>query len=338
MRKLALSITLGTALAVFLAWIADVTAAVVTGRPPWRLDQIIPVGPHTFLCNQTGVTGTLSQCTFANYFSWAGTVLGIQNFIPDSGVAPGVAGLVPAPGTGDAAAGKYLSAAGTFSVPPSAGSGISGLTVNQVAIASGATTIGSSRAFATSGANNIAQFDSGGKLLPTTLPNPAPTTLGGVQSISPVASNWLTGISTSGVPSRSQPSFADLSGVSNVALLSGTQTFSAEQTFSNGVVGFGPADISASGTLPTNACGSTIHVTAPGNVTLTFPATMKAHCNIAIEVTNTGLATITPAAGAVAHTACTVARTRTRYSLIWLHTESNAGGSAANYNVSGDCG
>jgi hypothetical protein len=44
------------------------------------------------------------------------------------------------------------------------------------------------------------------------LPNPSATTLGGVQSIAPVASKWISSISTSGVPSLSQPSFADLSG------------------------------------------------------------------------------------------------------------------------------
>jgi hypothetical protein len=44
------------------------------------------------------------------------------------------------------------------------------------------------------------------------LPNPSATTLGGVQSKAAVASNWLTSISTSGVPVASQPAFTDISG------------------------------------------------------------------------------------------------------------------------------
>jgi microcystin-dependent protein len=44
------------------------------------------------------------------------------------------------------------------------------------------------------------------------LPNPSSSTLGGVESYAPVAHQFLTGISTSGVPSSAQPAFSDLSG------------------------------------------------------------------------------------------------------------------------------
>lgn len=44
------------------------------------------------------------------------------------------------------------------------------------------------------------------------LPNPSATTLGGIQSIAAVASNWVRSISTSGVPALSQPAFSDISG------------------------------------------------------------------------------------------------------------------------------
>ncbi len=53
----------------------------------------------------------------------ARTTLGAADQTPvvgDSG-AGGVKGLVPAPGAGDAAAGKYLKADGTFAVPPGGG-------------------------------------------------------------------------------------------------------------------------------------------------------------------------------------------------------------------------
>jgi hypothetical protein len=44
------------------------------------------------------------------------------------------------------------------------------------------------------------------------LPNPSASTLGGVQSFVAVSSQWIRQISTSGVPSASQPAFTDLSG------------------------------------------------------------------------------------------------------------------------------
>lgn len=44
------------------------------------------------------------------------------------------------------------------------------------------------------------------------LPAPSSSTLGGVESMAPVAHNWLDGISASGIPHASQPGCADLSG------------------------------------------------------------------------------------------------------------------------------
>lgn len=44
------------------------------------------------------------------------------------------------------------------------------------------------------------------------LPNPSATTLGGVESIAAVSHNFLTSISTLGVPTLAQPAFTDISG------------------------------------------------------------------------------------------------------------------------------
>jgi len=52
----------------------------------------------------------------------ANRTLDISDFVGDSG-SGGVRGTVPAPGAGDAAAGKYLKADGTFAVPPGTGAG-----------------------------------------------------------------------------------------------------------------------------------------------------------------------------------------------------------------------
>lgn len=44
------------------------------------------------------------------------------------------------------------------------------------------------------------------------LPNPSTSSLGGIQAINAVASNWIRSINTSGVPQLSQPAFSDISG------------------------------------------------------------------------------------------------------------------------------
>lgn len=64
---------------------------------------------------------------------------------------------------------------------------------------------------------------SSGTLAAARLPNPGASTLGGVESISAVAHNFLTSISTSGVPAQAQPTLADIAAG---ATGSGTYDFS----------------------------------------------------------------------------------------------------------------
>ncbi len=52
-----------------------------------------------------------------------------------------------------------------------------------------------------------------GTLPATSLPNPSSSTLGGIESIAAASHNWIASISTSGVPSQSQPNYTDLAGV-----------------------------------------------------------------------------------------------------------------------------
>jgi hypothetical protein len=52
-----------------------------------------------------------------------------------------------------------------------------------------------------------------------TVPNPSASTLGGIESYVAVSHQWINAISTSGVPSSTQPAFSDISGSAAVAQL-----------------------------------------------------------------------------------------------------------------------
>lgn len=66
------------------------------------------------------------------------------------------------------------------------------------------------------------------------LANPSSSTLGGVQSIAVVSHNFLTTISTSGVPSQAQPAFTDISGSLAAGQLPATAVTSAVSLTSGG--------------------------------------------------------------------------------------------------------
>ena len=64
------------------------------------------------------------------------------------------------------------------------------------------------------------------------LPNPSSTTLGGIESYASVSHQWINTISTSGVPSSSQPAFTDISGTLGLGA-GGTNATSASAAFNN---------------------------------------------------------------------------------------------------------
>lgn len=66
--------------------------------------------------------------------------------------------------------------------------------------------------------------DVSGVAAPSQLPNPTASTLGGVESKAVVSHNFLTGISTLGVPSQAQPDFTDLSGTLALSQIGATGT------------------------------------------------------------------------------------------------------------------
>lgn len=190
----------------------------------------------------TGTTKKLKLSDFINIPS-----LGM---VGDSG-SGGSAGFCSAPPSGSAAAGKYWSAAGTWSVPT--GSGVTSVAATAPITSSGGTTptiacnvasgsqpgclasadwttfngkqaalssfsCGSHQwadAFTSPNTWTCAQpafSDISGSVAASQLPNPSASTLGGIESIVSASHQWIDSISTSGVPHQSQPAFSDISG------------------------------------------------------------------------------------------------------------------------------
>ncbi len=178
--------------------------------------------------------------TFNNAFAADST--GAVSF-PNTGGFPGdsgsggSAGLVPAPVAGAAAAGEFLKADGTWSVPAgtaaamtgasSATPGTGGLVPAPTAGQQGAflrgdatwdaidaSAVSGLAAVATSGNySDLSNTPSLGTLAAlSSLPAPGSSTLGGVESYSAPSHEWINAISTAGAVSSSQPAFSDIAG------------------------------------------------------------------------------------------------------------------------------
>lgn len=153
-------------------------------------------------------------------------------------------------------------------------------------------TIALTLAFANQAANNfLAGPTSGGSgalsaraIVGADLPVPSSSSLGGVQSLAAITHQFLTSISTSGVPTQAQPAFSDLSGIQLPAQQPGllVVTFSATPAFnaaaSNSFQITLTGDVSSS-TVTNPTAGQTITFIiiqdATGSRTFAFPANFK---------------------------------------------------------------
>jgi len=87
-------------------------------------DSILNPVDNATVCNQTTTASgrTAGHLYVRSSSAWADVTTVINNMVGDSG-SGGTKGLVPAPGAGDAAAGKFLKANGLWDIPAGSGSG-----------------------------------------------------------------------------------------------------------------------------------------------------------------------------------------------------------------------
>lgn len=128
-----------------------------------------------------------------------------------------------------------------------------------------------------------------GTLAASHLPNPSASTLGGIQSAAAQSHKWINSISTSGVPSLSQPDYADISGLesmaqqaaSSVAISGGTITGMPTPSVGSDVATKSYVDSMTTGLTPKNAC----RVATTANLSATYS---NGSSGVGATLTNSG--------------------------------------------------
>ncbi len=206
------------------------------------LAQLPSIGTLTILANTTGgsavpAADTLTSIIDSCIGSTQGNILyrGASSW---SVLAPGTSGQVLQTG-GASANPSWTNATGGGTVTSVTFTG-DGTVLSSTPSSAVATSGTLTAALATQSANVIlAGPASGSAQVPTfraltgaDLPNPGASSLGGVESYAAVSHQWINAISTSGVPSSTQPAFTDISGQATLAQLPsiGTLTVLANTT------------------------------------------------------------------------------------------------------------
>lgn len=209
--------------------------------------SLAPIASHTLLANITGGSAAPIPNTPSSVLDIIGSTQGDILYRDTSGwlaLAPGSNGQILT--SQGAAANPKWSAVGSGTVQtvglalPSSILTVSGSPVTTTGTLTGT--------LATQTANEVwAGPTTGSAATPTfralvgaDLPNPSATTLGGIQSTVGASNQWISSISTSGVPALTQPAFSNLSGIiasaqfgsqSQNAVLAGPISGSGSPTF-----------------------------------------------------------------------------------------------------------
>lgn len=117
--------------------------------------------------------------------------------------------------------------------------------------------------------------------------------------------------------------------------LDGNNSWSGTQIFGP-VVGTVSTQNGTSLTLSAAECGTTILFTNSAPITVITLASLPAGCAIALEQSGGGQITVTAGSGATQHSAHGYTKTYGQYAILGLFVDTNAGGSAADFIISGD--
>lgn len=166
---------------------------------------------NALLPTQTSHSGAFLT-TNGSAASWVTTSTNYPSLTTDGQLAIGDSTGAPDAGTLTGTANEIVIANGhgtiTLSTPQTIGTGSSptfaGLTVSS----GSGLTVGSGTGIAKLTSGVLGTYT----LVGSDLPNPSASTLGGIESYVAVSHQWLSAISTAGVPSSTQPAFTDITG------------------------------------------------------------------------------------------------------------------------------